>query len=78
VLATLNPKAPAFAFLHTEGTQLHWKTIEALAEHKRGRGRYKVELLILFPLQMAPHRVWIDSCRRIASAVRRRCFISMH
>jgi three-Cys-motif partner protein len=57
VLATLNPKAPTFAFLDPEGTQLQWTTLEALAAHKRGRGRFKVELLVLFPLQMAVLRL---------------------
>ena len=53
ILATLNPKAPTLAFLDPEGTQLHWRTVEGLAAHKRRRGRFKVELLILFPLQMS-------------------------
>jgi three-Cys-motif partner protein len=57
ILATLNPKAPTLAFLDPEGTQLHWDTVKALADHKRGRGRYKVELLILFPLQMTVLRL---------------------
>lgn len=57
LLASLNPKAPTFAFLDAESTELGWETIEALAEHKRGRGRYKVELLILFPLQMSVRRL---------------------
>jgi three-Cys-motif partner protein len=57
ILATLNPKAPTLAFLDPDGTQLHWNTVKALADHKRGRGRYKVELLILFPLQMAVLRL---------------------
>jgi three-Cys-motif partner protein len=57
LLATLNPKAPTFAFLDPEGTELGWPTVKALADHKRGRGRYKVELLILFPLQMSHRRL---------------------
>jgi three-Cys-motif partner protein len=57
ILATLNPKAPTLAFLDPEGTELHWNTVKALADHKRGRGKYKVELIILFPLQMAVLRL---------------------
>jgi three-Cys-motif partner protein len=52
LLARLNPKAPTLAFLDPQGTELHWSTVKALSDHKRGRGRYKVELVILFPLQM--------------------------
>ena len=57
VLAGLNPHAPTLAFLDPEGTQLHWSTVEALARHKVGYGRTKIELLILFPLQMAVLRL---------------------
>jgi len=57
ILASINPKAPTLAFLDPQGTELHWTTVKALAAHKRGRGRYKVELLILFPLQMAVLRL---------------------
>jgi three-Cys-motif partner protein len=57
ILAGINPKAPMLAFLDPQGTELHWSTVKALADHKRNRGRYKVELLILFPLQMAVLRL---------------------
>ncbi len=57
ILAGINPKAPTLAFLDPQGTELHWSSVKALADHKRNRGRYKVELLILFPLQMAVLRL---------------------
>lgn len=57
ILAGINPKAPTLAFLDPQGTELHWSTVKALADHKRNRSRFKVELLILFPLQMAVLRL---------------------
>lgn len=57
LLQTMNRKAPTFAFLDPEGTELHWKTVEALARHKVGHSRTKIELLILFPLQMCVLRL---------------------
>jgi three-Cys-motif partner protein len=48
MLVAIPPKAPAFAFLDPEGSELDWKTVEAIADHKRSQ-RYKVEQLILFP-----------------------------
>jgi three-Cys-motif partner protein len=57
LLRRVNPKAPTLAFLDPEGTQLHWETLELLAAHKRGRSKTKIELLILFPLQMAVLRL---------------------
>lgn len=39
--------APTFAFLDPDGMELHWDTIQALADHKRGK-KYKVELWVLF------------------------------
>ena len=50
--------APTFAFLDPDGMEVAWKTLVALADHKRGyRGphptkpEYKVEMWILFPSQ---------------------------
>ena len=50
--------APTFAFLDPDGMQLSWKTLESLAQHKRGYRRpgaakpeYKVEMWMLFPTQ---------------------------
>jgi three-Cys-motif partner protein len=57
LLAGVNRRAPTLAFLDPEGTQLHWKTLELLAAHKRGYSKTKIELLILFPLQMAVLRL---------------------
>jgi three-Cys-motif partner protein len=51
LLVGMNRYAPTFAFLDPEGTELHWRTVDALARHK-APGKTKVELLILFPLQM--------------------------
>lgn len=50
--------APAFAFLDPEGSELDWRTVEAIAAHKKA-ARYKVEQLVLFPtdtgfLRLAP------------------------
>jgi three-Cys-motif partner protein len=36
---------------------LHWKTVEALARHKVSPAKTKIELLILFPLQMCVLRL---------------------
>lgn len=48
--------APTFAFLDPDGMQLAWKTLKALADHKRGYKKpgsqeFKVEQWILFPTQ---------------------------
>lgn len=39
--------SPTFAFLDPFGVELHWETVRAIADFKRGR-RYKVELFMLF------------------------------
>lgn len=48
--------APTFAFLDPDGMELEWRTLKALADHKRGYRRadsekpeYKVEMWMLFP-----------------------------
>jgi three-Cys-motif partner protein len=51
MLALVPKRAPAFAFLDPEGSELEWETVEAIADHKRGASR-KVEQLILFPTDM--------------------------
>jgi three-Cys-motif partner protein len=56
-LREIEPQAATFAFLDPEGTELHWDTIRRLAEHKRGHSKTKVELLVLFPLQMCVLRL---------------------
>lgn len=45
-------RAPAFAFLDPEGSELEWPTVEAIAGHKRGHSPNKIEQLILFPTDM--------------------------
>ncbi len=42
--------APTFAFIDPNGPHFHWNTLRALAEHKAGAGRFKVELWLLFPI----------------------------
>jgi three-Cys-motif partner protein len=49
MLAEIPRRAPTFAFLDPEGSELDWKTIEAVAAHKRGLSPTKIEQLILFP-----------------------------
>lgn len=48
MLARVPNRAPTFAFLDPEGSELDWKTVEAIAEHKRGHSPNKIEQLILF------------------------------
>ena len=71
LLQTLNQHAPTLAFLDPEGTELHWSTVEALARHKHPK-RTKIELLILFPLQMAVLRLLNFKGKEIPLANRRR------
>jgi three-Cys-motif partner protein len=49
MLAPIPKKAPTFAFLDPEGSELDWQTIKAVADHKRGHSPNKIEQLILFP-----------------------------
>jgi three-Cys-motif partner protein len=52
MLGLIPQRAPAFAFLDPEGSELEWPTVEAIAEHKRGHSPNKIEQLILFPTDM--------------------------
>ncbi len=52
MLARVPRRAPAFAFLDPEGSELAWETVAAIAAHKRGHSPNKVEQLILFPTDM--------------------------
>jgi three-Cys-motif partner protein len=52
MLSLVPRRAPAFAFLDPEGSELEWPTVEAIAEHKRGHSPNKIEQLILFPTDM--------------------------
>ena len=49
MLALIPTGAPAFSFLDPEGSELDWKTVEAITNHKRGHSPTKIEQLILFP-----------------------------
>jgi three-Cys-motif partner protein len=49
MLAPIPKKAPTFAFLDPEGSELDWQTIKTVADHKRGHSPTKIEQLILFP-----------------------------
>lgn len=51
-LALIPTRAPSFAFLDPEGSELEWETVEAIADHKRSDSRFKIEQLILFPTDM--------------------------
>ncbi len=55
ILPKLPRDVPCFAFLDPYGLQLHWATICALASHRRG---WKIELLILYPYDMAVSRLF--------------------
>ena len=48
VLAFVEPRAPAFAFLDPEGADLAWSAVRAIAAHKAPPAK-KIEQLILFP-----------------------------
>lgn len=52
MLERIPRRAPAFAFLDPEGSELHWSTVEAIADHKCGHAKTKIEQLILFPVDM--------------------------
>jgi three-Cys-motif partner protein len=52
MLALVPVRAPAFAFMDPEGSELEWPTVEAVADHKRGHSPNKIEQLILFPTDM--------------------------
>jgi three-Cys-motif partner protein len=56
-LDRIEPQAATVAFLDPEGTELQWRTVEALARHKVGHSPTKIELLALFPLQMCVLRL---------------------
>lgn len=49
MLRAVPNKAPAFSFLDPEGSELDWKTVQTIADHKRGHSPTKIEQLILFP-----------------------------
>jgi len=51
MLAQIPRDAPAFAFLDPEGSELAWRTVQAISAHKATR-HTKVEQLILLPTDM--------------------------
>ena len=51
VRTEIGPAAPCFCFLDPEGPELRWETVEGLAHLPRSKR--KLELMILFPLDMA-------------------------
>jgi len=55
ILPEVPRNVPCFAFLDPYGLQLHWTTICALASHRQG---WKIELLILYPYDMAVSRLF--------------------
>jgi three-Cys-motif partner protein len=62
--------APTFAFVDPDGMEFEWRTLEALAAHKRGyraassaKREYKVELWLLFPTQGLVRTLALDSAK---------------
>jgi three-Cys-motif partner protein len=60
--------APTFAFIDPDGMEFEWRTLEALAAHKRGyrsssssKREYKVELWLLFPTQGIVRTLALDA-----------------
>lgn len=51
MLDRVRKRAPAFAFLDPEGSELEWPTVKAIADHKRNHSN-KIEQLILLPTDM--------------------------
>lgn len=66
ILGRIPNKAPAFAFLDPEGSELKWETIEAIANHKRGASPWKVEQLILLPTDMGFVRLIPDYPEKVS------------
>lgn len=62
--------APTFAFIDPDGMEFAWRTLEHLADHKRGyrtsdspKPEYKVELWLLFPTQGLIRTLALDESR---------------
>ena len=60
--------APTFAFIDPDGMEFEWRTLEALADHKRGyrsassaKREYKIELWLLFPTQGLVRTLALDA-----------------
>jgi hypothetical protein len=65
MLARVPVRAPAFAFLDPEGSELDWRTVVSIADHKRGHSPYKIEQLILFPTDMGFVRLAPDHPEKV-------------
>jgi len=57
ILPAMSKRAPSFAFLDPYGLQLNWETVVRLAQH-RSEALYKMELLLLYPYDMAINRAF--------------------
>ena len=55
ILPRIPQNVPSFAFLDPTGLQINWQTIQSLASHRRNM---KMELLILYPYDMAITRLF--------------------
>ncbi|MCJ7666805.1 MAG: three-Cys-motif partner protein TcmP [Anaerolineae bacterium] len=53
VLTRIPEWAPCLAFLDPEGPELHWETVAKIATSRKSSRYRKIELLILFPYDMA-------------------------
>jgi three-Cys-motif partner protein len=51
--------APTFAFIDPYAAEIHWRTLQKLAAHKRG-SRFKVELWLLFAHAQLPRGLGVD------------------
>src|SRR4030095_7539652 len=66
VLGTLPRTYPVLAFLDPRGPELAWETVRKLAAHK-APGFPRIELLILFPYNMAVARLMpLDTSRMVS------------
>jgi three-Cys-motif partner protein len=65
MFARVPVRAPAFAFLDPEGSELDWRTVVSIADHKRGHSPYKIEQLILFPTDMGFVRLAPDHPEKV-------------
>jgi len=66
ILPKIPQHVPSFAFLDPQGLQLRWATVQALASHRKGR---KMELLILYPYDMAVARLFPLAAKNQATHV---------
>jgi three-Cys-motif partner protein len=67
LLARVPRRAPAFAFLDPEGSELSWPTVQALAGNKQGASANKIEQLILLPTDMGFIRLIPDYPEKVTA-----------